>query len=124
MVENPEYTADDVMSYPWGTIDQKHEGTQALLDFAQKTYDALLAADRLQFKHEFLSMQLWCRLDIGVIKIPDSPELHFFVNEVEKFQSTCIWGRLGGPTHPLESLASESAAVLVQHMQQVYEVLD
>jgi hypothetical protein len=120
MEKNPKYTPDDVMSHPWATIDERAAGAKALSDFAKATYDALLLDDKKKYRHDFLSMDLWCRLDISVIDSPRTGQLNFFVNEVEKFQSTCIWGRLGGPIHPLEFLACEAAEVLVRYLSQRY----
>jgi hypothetical protein len=66
MDKNPNYTADDVMSFPWMSIDQKAAGAQEPSDFSKRTYDAI-REERRSFPHTFLSVDLWCRLDISVI---------------------------------------------------------
>lgn len=115
------WNADDIMSREGGTIRQRQAGMAELSQFACKTYKALLAEDQKKYRHKFLAMSLWCRLDISIIEIPGSVKLSYFVNEVEKFSSTCLFGRVGGPLHPVEYIASESAEVLEAFLRRNYK---
>jgi hypothetical protein len=116
----PDWDSDSIMSREGGTIGQRRAGMAELSEFARKTYEALLAEDRKKYRHEFLAMSLWCRLDIGIMEIPGSGKLCYFVNEVGKLGATCLFGRIGGPLHPVEHLACESAEVLEQFLRQRY----
>jgi hypothetical protein len=121
MDENPDLHSDEIMAWPYATLDERTEGQAQLVEFAQRTYEAIREADRQTFQHDFLNVDLWCRLDISIIEIPCEDRLDYFVNEVEKFQSTCLWGRLNGPESPLEYLATESAVVLRRYLEQHYD---
>jgi hypothetical protein len=123
MKNKPNFDSDDIMSREGGTIDERRAGLDELSEFARKTYEALLAEDRKRYSHDLLAMSLWCRLDIGIVEIPGSGQLSYFVNEVEKFGATTLFGRLGGPLHPLEHMASESAEVLEKHLRKRYRLV-
>jgi hypothetical protein len=115
------WDSDKIMSREDGTIAQRRAGMAELSEFARKTYEALLAEDRKKYRHEFLAMSLWSRLDISIVDIPGSDNLCYFVNEVEKFQATCLFGRIGGPLHPVDHLACESAEVLEEFLRHRYK---
>ena len=121
MDSNPDWHSDDITDRIWGGLDSK--SNKELEDFAQKTYDALLERDRNKYGHEFLAIQLWCRIDVGIIDVPGEDRLDFFVNEVEKFQSTHLFGKVdGNHLHPIETLADECALVMTKFMEEKYVI--
>lgn len=122
MDRNPNWTADEIMAREHGTREERKRGMEELRSFARQTYEAMLALDRRHYTHDLLAMSVLCRLDISVIDVPGSNQLNFFVNEVEKFQSTGLFGRIGGPLHPIELLSDEIGETLERHFMEKYEV--
>jgi hypothetical protein len=61
-----------------------------LLTFAQTNFTELSNMER-RMTGSASSMDIFCRMDIGMIQTEDG-SLDYFVNEVEKGINVCLWG--------------------------------
>jgi hypothetical protein len=87
---NPNISSDGI-AYPQGMPQEQLEaGRQELVTFTETTLQHLIKAERLAYHHK-PSIELFCRMDIGVMP-DDTGKLQYFVNEVTRGPTvTCLF---------------------------------
>jgi hypothetical protein len=95
---------------------QREASRKQLYDFAQQTYQGLIDRERVNFKSPSQSsIELICRLDVGIMRNESTGKWEYFVNEVERGFLLCLFGSLG------HSLMREAADEM---MEDIIKLLD
>jgi hypothetical protein len=76
-----------------GTLDELQAGRQQLHDFVLDTLNALVKIEKSRTQATVSSLEHLARVDVSVMH-NDSGELAYFVNEVERGVSVCLYSRL------------------------------
>lgn len=88
--ENPNLSAKDISPACEADPEVLQDAMSELLTFAQTNLTELSKMERVS-TGSASSMDIFCRMDIGMIKKEDG-SLDYFVNEVEKGINVCLWG--------------------------------
>jgi hypothetical protein len=67
-------------------------GKQQLYDFVEWHVDRLATLEEKLYKGENSSLRVFCRIDVGLL-LGIGKELQYFVHEVERGPSTCLFAR-------------------------------
>jgi hypothetical protein len=103
-----------------GTMLQRVAARNQLYDFVQQTFQSLVNRERVNFTSPFQSsIELMCRIDIGIMRNESSRKWEYFANEVERGFLSCLFGSLG---HSLVcKAADEMMEDLIQWLDIMYE---
>ena len=87
--ENPNLSAQEISPACEADPEVLEYAMSELLTFAQKNLTELSKMERCS-TGSASSMDIFCRMDIGIIETEDG-SLDYFVNEVEKGVNVCLW---------------------------------
>lgn len=93
---NPRLSAQQVSPSMEADPDVLEHAMSELVDFAKVNLTELSSLDK-RSTGSAPSIELFCRMDVGVIEAEEG--LEYFVNEVEKGPNVCLWGGEGFPEH-------------------------
>lgn len=71
-----------------GSLSIRNQAKAQFLDFVTKTYEGLYKLESKMYCARS-SISVFCRFDIGLIE--HNKVVHYFVNEVERTQTTSLW---------------------------------
>lgn len=79
---------EDIHRADRGDVETRREAKQQLWSFIERTYRSLLDYETRR-QVGIPSISVFCRMDIGVME--ENQSLHYFVNEVERSATACLW---------------------------------
>ncbi|KAI5825014.1 hypothetical protein K523DRAFT_192977, partial [Schizophyllum commune Tattone D] len=74
------------------TADDLGSGADELHAFVYDVFHSLVAKERAMRRVPLVDIELFCRIDVGIVECSNSYE--YFVLEVERGLSTCMWSWL------------------------------
>jgi hypothetical protein len=80
----------DVCNPTFGSIETRHRGEQQFHKFVMDTYDELYKVESKQLLAKS-SIGVFVRFDVGLIVDQGARSITYFVNEVERTQTTTLW---------------------------------
>jgi hypothetical protein len=80
----------DVCNPVLGSVDTRRRGEQQFRMFVMDTYDELCKIESKQLLAKS-SITIFVRFDIALIVDPGAQRVTYFVNEVERTQTTTLW---------------------------------
>src|ERR1700690_2815102 len=93
---NPKLSAQQISPSIEADPDVLEHAMSELVDFAKVNLTELSNMDK-RSTGSASSIDLFCRMDVGVIQAEDG--LNYFVNEVEIGPNVCLWGGEEWPEH-------------------------
>jgi hypothetical protein len=103
-----------------GTMVQRAGSRKELFDFVQHTYQSLIDREQLNFNSPSQSsIELMCRMDVGIMRNQCTGQWEYFVNEVERGFLPCLFGSLGPSL--ISRAADEMMEDIIQLLDMMYE---
>jgi hypothetical protein len=98
---------------------QREASRKQLYDFARQTYQGLIDRERVNFKSPSQSsIELICRLDVGIMRNESTGKWEYFVNEVERGFLVCLFGSL--EHSPMREAADEMMEDIIKLLDMMY----
>lgn len=90
MHKNGTLLTTDVCNPAFGSMETRLHGKQQFHDFIMDTYDELYKVESKQLQAKS-SIGVFVRLDVALIVDQGTQRVTYFVNEVERTQTTTLW---------------------------------
>lgn len=104
-----------------GTKRKRNIAEEQLRAFALTTYTALIEKEKEDFPSPHQSsLELMCRLDIGVMMNSQTGRLDYFVNEVERGCLVCLFSSIGEGNYLPHRAADEMFEGVVRLLDRIY----